>query len=144
MPPTGPIDEFLREAEGLPGVDAETVARVEEALGITFPPDYRELVTTMDGADGPVGGDDGGWIVFLPVRDLARETQEMLVGDDGNDLVLSATNGGSEGFAFVHSGGVVDRIITVPLYPFERGEALEPGQNVEELLRTLGAGLGAG
>ncbi len=84
-----------------------TLADLEDYAGRSLPADFRAILSAHDGAEGWIGDD---YLALWPASDIIANNQALEVRPYLPDLLLFATDGGGEAYAFRVSAWSVVRV----------------------------------
>jgi len=122
--------ERLTEKLAKPGPIAQDALDASgQALGITWPDDYRSYMLEAGGGEGWIGD---GYLALWPANELV-ETNLAVIKDFAPNLVGIGTNGGGELFAYDTSK---PNPVVVMAPSVDLGSPIEVG-SFRELLRRL-------
>ena len=80
----------------MPGTTDEALRVAEEALGVSFPPDYRTFMQQRNGVEANF---DGSYLVLHPVEDLVEVNRACGAGEHPG-LIVIGSDGGGEGVVY--------------------------------------------
>lgn len=124
------IDELLADFTGNTGASEEVLKKVESELGRSLPSDYRSFLQKIDGGEGFVGPE---YLILWKADELKQFNDEYEVSKYAPGLLLFASNGGGEGFAFDESL----KIVQVPFIGMSPNEAIHVADNFIHLLQRM-------
>ncbi len=129
-----PLAEFLKRfvPNGPPA--AGMIEQVERELGLQLPPDYKAFMAARDGGEGFVGSH---YFVLWRVGDLREFNQDFQVAEYAPGLLLFASTGGGEGYAFDARPGANMVIRMVPFIGMSLRDALHVADNFDHLLTRM-------
>jgi hypothetical protein len=82
----------------MPESDREELLRLaEDELGVTFPPDYRDFITSSGRVDRDFGG---SWLMIYDVEELVPLNHAHDHAESHPGLVFIGSDGGGEGVGF--------------------------------------------
>jgi SMI1 / KNR4 family (SUKH-1) len=91
------IDNLLHDFHGNGPTQPESLDVVETTYGYHLPDDYRHFMTAMNGGEGFVGKQ---YIIVWRLEELVPFNRDYQVAQYAPGLVLFASSGGGEAFAF--------------------------------------------
>ncbi len=116
-----------------PAADPVAMAQAAGAFGGVLPADYAQFLARHNGGEGFVGAT---YIVLWQAGQLAEFNDDFQVAATAPGLVMFATDGGEQGFAFDARGGVVMINITA----MDPAAAKPVGGTFSEFMDRLAAG----
>jgi len=87
-------EEFRAE----PPASEEDIRAADVGFGFALPQDFKEFLSRQDGGEGFVGEH---YLILWKASELVRFNLEYEVDAYAPGLVIFASNGGGEGFAFI-------------------------------------------
>jgi cell wall assembly regulator SMI1 len=113
------------------GADEGQIKIVEAALGLDLPVGLRAFVGEADAAEGFVGG---SYLAMWPIASLADLNMKARVPEFVPDLIVFATDGGGEGYAFERQTG---SFVNVPMIGMRVVERTSIGDSFASFLSWL-------
>lgn len=115
---------------------ATELHRLEQALGVLLPSDYRQFMLISNGYSGPVGA-NGHDAYLWSVVDILSGGYE---GPAEAGVILIGTNGGPTGYGFMSSHTA--KFVSIPLGTSDPEEIRVLGHCFTEFLQALADGGG--
>ncbi len=129
------VVELTARLEKKAPANALLIGQIENQLGISFPPDYREFMSRSNGAEGPIG--PSSYLQLWPVEEIPKLNEIARVSDFAPGLVLFASDGGSTSYAFDTRQRDKTQFVQVPDVPLSLDEAEVLGQTFLQFLESL-------
>lgn len=108
---------------------------MENQLGLSFPPDYREFMIASDGAEGRVGA--GSYLQLWAVEELPQLNQIARTSHFAPGMILFGSDGGSASYAFDARQEDDILFVELPDYPFMPTRVTMLGRSLREFLEAL-------
>jgi cell wall assembly regulator SMI1 len=110
------------------------ISNAEKALTAVLPADYVSFLQSMNGGEGPIGGD--AYAMFWQVEQLAEMNEGYEVNEYAPGLVLIGSDGAGEAFAFDMRQSPPS-VVSVPFVGMDLEYAETVGENFTEFLQKL-------
>lgn len=127
------MKEILADFSGQSGATQELVSTAERALGIQLPADYRDFLAQMNDGEGFVGGH---YLILWKAEELAKLNADYQVHEYAPGLLMFASTGGGDGFAFDTRANPY-RVVEVPFIGMSLEDAFFVADNFTRLLERM-------
>jgi hypothetical protein len=117
--------EYIEEMKLCKPASLQTIATVENKLGVKFPRDYIELMMYSNGCEGNIGE---SYIQIWPIEEVIDANEACEVEKYTPGLILFGSDGGGEAFAFDMREDKI-KYIMVP-YMLEFDAVIEQGSSL--------------
>jgi len=124
------IDELLTDFTGNDGVSEDVLTNVEGDLGRSLPSDYKSFLRKINEGEGFVGPE---YLILWKAEELLSFNEEYEVDKYASGLLLFASNGGGEGFAFDESL----KVVQVPFIGMSLADATNVADDFTHLLERM-------
>jgi len=102
-------------------------------MDVSFPDDYRQVLRTVNGGEGPVG--EESYLILWPAQDLVEHNRGYkLDAQYASDLTFIGTDGGNEVFAIRSSDG---HYVAAPLIGMAEEAIKDLGGTFVEFVKSL-------
>lgn len=113
------------------GASSADIDAAEASLSVPLPSELRAFVQRADAAEGFVGE---SYLAMWPIASIADLNGKARVAKYASDLIIFATDGGGEGFAFERQTGA---IVNVPMIGMGRVARTPAGDSFNGFLSWL-------
>jgi len=127
------IDELLTDFSGDAGASPEVLSETETGLSLSLPEDYKAFLQEMNGGEGFVGPE---YLILWKADELKQFNEEYESGKYAPGLLLFASNGGGEGFAYDTRNSPF-KVVQVPFVGMSLKDAKPVANNFIDLLERM-------
>ncbi|MEC0093412.1 SMI1/KNR4 family protein [Paenibacillus macquariensis] len=127
------IDHFKNEIDNNPGIEQKLISEIEAQLGISFPNDYVELLSEINGMEGSVGN---SYIRLWSMNELVELNKDYSVQEFAPGILLIGSDGGGEAFAYDLRDNEM-KIVKIPFIPMDVEEIIICGNDLNSFYKYL-------
>ncbi len=127
------MDARFAEFSQNPGASDESIRSVEQVLGKLLPRDYRMFLARSNGGEGFIGEH---YLILWKIEELPQFNRDYQVEEYAPGLLVFASNGGGEAFAF-DTKTTPYRIVQVPFIGMSLKDSVVVAENFEDLLERM-------
>jgi len=126
-------DAQLKDFSGSKGAGDASIDAAMRGLGLALPEDYQAFLRRHDGGEGFVGKN---YLILFHAEELVPSNREYEVQEYAPGLILFASDGGGEGYAFDARNDLM-RIVKVPFIGMDVRSAVPIADSFNEFLSRL-------
>lgn len=126
--------EMMSEMDFVDPVNTDDITAVENEMNIVFPGQYKDLMKTTNGAEGPLG--ENAYLSIWPLDEIASLNEEYGVSKFTPGLVFFGSDGGDTAYAFDYRV-IPPTIVEIPFDSIEIEDAVKIADTIEDFIAAL-------
>jgi hypothetical protein len=129
------LKELLEHFQAGRPAEPDEIEAFERAAAISLPPEYREFLQYANGGEGFIG--PNSYAMLWKIGEVLLFNREYQVHEYAPGLLLFASSGGGEAFAFDLRPGEGQAVVSVPFVGVDLSEIWRLGETFDGFLEQL-------